>query len=92
MARKPNELEVLEVFLAVLMDDLPVEVVVEILEDVCGATLVGLGAVVGELDLFFVDVDRDVSAVEELEAAGVVQMKVRLKDSVDVVDAVARLF
>ncbi len=90
VSREVDEFNVLEVGLAVLVDLLPVEVMVEVAKDVRAASLVRLRAVVGELQLLLVDEHRRVRSVEVVESARVVEMQVRLKHVVDVFDVVPR--
>jgi len=90
VAGEPDELQIGEALLAVAMEHLPVQVVVEVVEHVRGAPLVGLRAVVGELQLLLVDVHGRVGAREELQPAGVVEVEVALEHRVDVVERVAR--
>ena len=57
VTEQADELDILEVCLSVAVEYLLIEVVVEVTEDVGRASLVGFHAIVGELQLLFVDED-----------------------------------
>src|SRR5699024_7169145 len=75
----------------VAVEDVPIEVVIEIPEDVGRTPLVGFRAVVGEFEFLLVDEDRGIRPVEELQPASMIEVEVALKDTIDLVDRVASL-
>jgi len=67
----------------------PVEVHVEVFSKIDARIGLGCNAVVGMLQLCFVDIDWDVCALEMVETSGMVKMQMTHDDALDIFDIVS---
>src|SRR5215472_8096824 len=89
MSRKPMEVEAFEQLDVIPVEGLPVEGEIEVVRQVSAEVFACGHGIERVPQLVRMDVDGNVSATKELEAAPVVEVEVREHDGFDVVEAVA---
>lgn len=91
MARSVPKVDSWSEFQERSIERLPVEIKAQVLGEVNANVCLRRNRVVGVLKFLLVDVDRNISALEVLQASGVVQMKMAHDNGLDVLNIVAGL-